>query len=130
MQAKILSQFGRSIARPLVVCLSAIVLSSTATPRDDSALQDKSEQTAKARRILAQSRKAIGLETVEPRLWSLRAKARFERFAKYVSVQSPTKVVDKARTLSGRMDIEFVLPDKFRRRVTNRTLSGRKYKST
>lgn len=123
-------QLLNAIARPLSLTLIVAMLAVPASPRDDSSLQEKSEQIAKARNILAAARRAIGLDSAEPRLWSLQAKASFERFAKYVSVQSPTKVVDKARTLSGKVDIEFVLPDKFRRRVTNRTLTGRKYKYT
>lgn len=110
--------------------LGALLVSTPLHSRSVVTGQEKTEQIAKARNILAAARKAIGLESSQGRLWSLQAKASFDRFAKYVSVQSPTKVVDKAKTLSGKLDVEFVLPDKFRRRVTNRTLSGRKYKYT
>ena len=115
----------------MAVCLGLVVLLMCVPLHSGTVVssQEKSDQITKAHAILAAARKAIGLDSSQ-RLWSLQAKASFERFSKYVSVQSPTKVVDKAKTLSGKVDVEFVLPDKFRRRVTNRTVSGRKYKYT
>ncbi len=81
-------------------------------------------EAARAKELIARARAAIGGEAVISRIQTITASARYRRFIKYLSVQSPTKVVEKERTLSGKMKFEFALPDKFRRRVTGETLRG------
>jgi hypothetical protein len=41
-----------------------------------------------------------------------------------VSVQSPTKVEEKEKRLSGKIEVDFVAPDRFRKRVSSTTLRG------
>ena len=47
---------------------------------------------------------------------------RLESFIKYVSVQGPDKIEEKERTLHGKIDLDFALPDRFRRKLTTQTL--------
>ncbi|MGE0127230.1 MAG: hypothetical protein AB7U82_03905 [Blastocatellales bacterium] len=70
------------------------------------------------------ARVAIGGEEALGKIQTLTASAKYNRFIKYVSVQSPGKVEEKRKALSGKMEFEFALPDKFRRRVTGETLRG------
>jgi hypothetical protein len=49
---------------------------------------------------------------------------KLRRFLKYVSVQSPKKVVEKEKTLTGKVEVEFLFPDKFRKKVSGKTLRG------
>ena len=90
------------------------------TPRKDDA------SIARARELLALARKAVGVDALQ-RLQSLSAKLKLRREFKYVSVQSPTKVVEKQESLSGKIEMDFLLPDKFRRRVKSRDWRGFSY---
>jgi hypothetical protein len=73
---------------------------------------------------------AIGGEAGIGKVQTLSAEGKYRRFVRYVSVQSPSKVLEKERTLSGKMEFEFALPGKFRRRVTGETLRGFGYSFT
>src|SRR5262249_21076080 len=65
-----------------------------------------------------------GGEEALSKIQTLTASGKYNRFVKYVSVQSPKKVEEKRKALSGKMEFEFALPDKFRRRMTGETLRG------
>lgn len=102
----------------LLALLPALIRSSesqNSAPRDE---------TARAKELIKLARVAIGGEEALGRIQTLTASARYNRFVKYVSVQSPGKAEEKRKALSGRMEFEFALPDKFRRRVTGETLRG------
>jgi hypothetical protein len=85
---------------------------------------DKAASAARAKGLIRQSREAAGLESPGGGVQTLAFKAKTERFIKYFSVQSPTKVVENDKTLGGRVEAEFWLPDKFRLRTKNDTMSG------
>jgi hypothetical protein len=74
--------------------------------------------------LIKLARAAIGGEEVLNRIQTITATGKYNRFVKYLSVQSPKKVEEKRKALPGKMEFEFALPDKFRRRVTGGTLQG------
>lgn len=75
---------------------------------------------ARARELIQQARAAAGFESVQ----TLTFKAQTSRFIKYFSVQSPTKVVENDKTLSGKIEAELWFPERFRLKMKNDTLSG------
>jgi hypothetical protein len=81
-------------------------------------------EAARAKELIKLARAAIGGEEALGRIQSLTASGKYNRYVKYVSVQSPQKVEEKQRALSGKMEFEFALPDKFRRRVTGENMRG------
>ena len=91
--------------------------------------QDQADQIARARELLRQSREAIGDAQAWEQLQTLSASGRVRRPVKYVSVQSPEKVEEKEKTLNGKVKFDFALPDRYRCRITNATLSGYSYSS-
>lgn len=84
-------------------------------------------ETARAEELIKLARAAIGGEEVLRRIQTITATGKYNRFVKYLSVQSPQKVEEKRKALSGKMKFEFALPDKFRRRVTGARLRGFDY---
>lgn len=83
-----------------------------------------------ANELIRQARIAVGGEEALRSLTSLSISARLHRFVKYVFVKSPTEVEEREKTLSGRVSIEFLLPDRYRRNVSTSTLIGTKYSYT
>src|SRR5262245_47405888 len=81
-------------------------------------------EAARAKELIKLARAAIGGEEALSKIQTLTASGKYNRFVKYVSVQSPKKVEEKRKALSGKMEFEFALPDKFRRRMTGETLRG------
>jgi hypothetical protein len=79
---------------------------------------------ARAGELIQRAREAMGGRDGLAGIQTVRASGRFQRIVKYASVQSPVKVVEKERRLSGRVEIEIALPDKFRKRVKGETLGG------
>jgi hypothetical protein len=90
-------------------------------------IQSVREDVARAEELVRLARAAIGGEEALNSIQTLTATGKYNRFVKYVSVQSPRKVVEKQKALSGKMEFAFALPDKFRRRVTGETLRGLGY---
>ena len=91
--------------------------------------QDQAEQIVRAQELLRQSREAIGNAQAWEQLQTVSASGRVRRPMKYVSVQSPEKVEEKEKVLSGKIKVDFALPDRYRCRITNATLSGFSYSS-
>ncbi|MGE3736179.1 MAG: hypothetical protein AB7I31_21300 [Blastocatellales bacterium] len=85
---------------------------------------DEDASAIRARELIKQSRLAAGLEGDGNGIQTLKFTAKSQRFIKYVSVQSPTKVEEKEKTLSGKIQAEFSLPDKFRVKTSSDTLNG------
>jgi len=85
---------------------------------------DEDASAIRARELIKQSRLAAGLEGDGNGIQTLKFTAKSQRFIKYVSVQSPTKVEEKEKTLSGKIQAEFSLPDKFRVKTRSDTLNG------
>ncbi|MBS1788612.1 MAG: hypothetical protein JST85_12865 [Acidobacteria bacterium] len=86
--------------------------------------QQPKPESVRVQELIRQARIAAGFETSEGGIQSLSFKAKTERFVKYFSVQSPTKVVENDKTLGGKVEVEFSLPDKFRVKTKSDTLSG------
>ena len=81
----------------------------------------------KAEELIKLARAAIGGEEVLSKIQTITATGKYNRFLKYVSVQSSKKVEEKQQALPGKMELEFALPDKFRRRITASRLRGFDY---
>jgi hypothetical protein len=92
--------------------------------------QDKAASAARAKELLRQARVAAGIETASGMVQTLSFSAKSQRFLKYISVQSPTKVEEKEKTLGGKIEAECWLPDKFRLKRKVSTLSGFGYSYT
>jgi hypothetical protein len=104
-------------------------LMSTESARSQSNTQNAASQneTIRARELIKLARASIGGEEILSRIQTITATGKYNRFVKYTSVQSPKKVEQKQKTLPGKMEFEFSLPDKFRRRVTGARLRGFDY---
>jgi hypothetical protein len=84
-------------------------------------------ETARAEELIKLARAAIGGEEVLSGIRTITARGKYNRFVKYLSVQSPKKVEEKQKALPGKMEFDFALPGKFRRRVTASRLRGFDY---
>jgi hypothetical protein len=101
----------------------------TQNPQPNIAVDDKTgaqrvAQAARAQELLKRARFALGGEESLTRIHTLSVSGKLQRYIKYVSIQSPTKVVEKEKTLPGKIEVEFLLPDKFRKRVSGKTMRG------
>jgi hypothetical protein len=85
---------------------------------------DEQAKLARGQSLLKQARAALGGEAAFEKLQTLSVGLKVQRFVKYVSVQGPEKVVEKERTLSGKIKLEFLLPDKFRRKFSVETFNS------
>lgn len=106
------------IALALVLALAG----GSALPQDSDA-----EQSVRALELMKKARTTIGGEAALHNLHSLSAKGKLRRFVTYVSVQGPDKIEEKQKTLGGKVEFDFQLPDKFRRRVKGSSLIGWDY---
>jgi hypothetical protein len=84
-------------------------------------------ETVRAEELIKLARAAIGGEEVLSKIQTITATGKYSSFVKYLSVQSPQKVEEKQKALPGKMEFEFALPDKFRRRITASRLRGFDY---
>jgi hypothetical protein len=114
---------------PLAAALALALAGSLAVGLQAPA-QNQTAQAAHARELLRKARLAIGGEMGLSQVRSFSASGKLRRFVKYVSVQSPTKVVEKQKTLSDKFEFDFLLPDKFRKRASVSTLTGYGYSYT
>jgi hypothetical protein len=89
-----------------------------------SSKPDDAANLARALELLKRARAAAGIETVSSGIQTLSFKGKSQRFSKYISVQSPTKVEEKEKTLSGKIEADCWLPDKFRLKTKGETLVG------
>src|SRR5215831_4188375 len=119
----------RRMIGPKIIVLFALLLacSEGAEPQSHSQNPAPQDNAARAKELIKLARAAIGGEEALNSIQTLTASGKYNRFVKYVSVQSPRKVVEKQKSLSGKMEFAFALPDKFRRRVTGETLRGLRY---
>src|SRR5262249_38368809 len=116
----------RRMIGPKIIVQFALLLacSEGAEPQSHSQNPAPRDNAARAKELIKLSRAAIGGEEALGRIQTLTASGKYNRFVKYVSVQSPHKVEEKQKALSGKMEFEFALPDKFRRRVKGERLRG------
>lgn len=88
---------------------------------DDAAALNRQERAAT---MLARARRAAG--EAKPR--TLRARGRSRRIVKYIAVKSPTKIEERERELTGKFELDFLLPDRFRVWMKGQTLGGYGFK--
>jgi len=111
----------------LFLVIPPLASSESVQPQPHSQNSASQNETARAEELIKLARAAIGGEEVLSRIQTITARGKYYRFVKYLSVQSPKKVEEKQRALSGKMQFEFALPDKFRRHVTGERLRGFDY---
>ena len=119
----------RQMFGPQIIVLLTLLLSFSEGAEPQSHSQDPAtlDDAARAKELIKLSRAAIGGEEALSRIQTLTATGKYNRFVKYVSVQSPRKIEEKQKALSGKIKFEFALPDKFRRRVKGERLRGLDY---
>lgn len=108
-----------------------VILAVLAAAADFPAAQnsdEKPEAAERARELIGRSRTALGLKEATSSVNSIYATGKSRRVINYVSVQSPKKVEEKRKELSGKIEVEFLRPDKFRRKVSGTMLNGDSYK--
>ncbi|HZS06997.1 MAG TPA: hypothetical protein VFD58_19330 [Blastocatellia bacterium] len=108
--------------RPVLVC-ALVLLGSLATLAQDH-VPDKAALSARAQELLRQSRMALGGEDALGKVQSLSASGKLRQFMKYAVVTSPTEVRDREKTVSGKVEVDFLFPDRFRKQVSSSTLTG------
>src|SRR5262249_57297351 len=115
---------ARQFALRLPMLLVLLLLLFTESAQSQSNPQNTASQNeiARAEELIKLARAAIGGEEVLGGIRTITATGKYNRFVKYLSVQSPKKVEEKQKALPGKMEFEFALPDKFRRRVTASSL--------
>lgn len=100
----------------------------TQDPAHIKPLNDKGDEKAarieQASRLIKEARAALGGEEALRKVQTLSTSGRFKNFVKYVSVESPKKVVEKEKKLSGKVGIDFLMPDRFRRQWSGQTFRG------
>lgn len=119
---KLSIKWVRALASALIVTVLVGVVATQSVMNISDPV--KLASAARAKGLIRQSREAAGFESPAGGVQTLAFKAQTERFIKYFSVQSPTKVVETDKKLSGKIDAEFSMPDKFRLRTKTGTLSG------
>ena len=85
---------------------------------EDRAKSERAEELVKLARV------ALGGEEALGSVQTLAVSAKLRRPIKYVSVQSPKKVVEKEKVLSGKVELDFLMPDRFRKRTSGERLIG------
>jgi hypothetical protein len=112
---------------PILLVLLLLLFSESAQSQSNSQSSGPMDEAARAKELIKLARAAIGGEEALSRIQTITATGKYNRFVKYLSVQSPKKVEEKRKALPGKMEFEFALPDKFRRRVTGARLQGFDY---
>jgi hypothetical protein len=83
-------------------------------------LDDERGRAERGQALIEKARQALGVANLQ----TLSVRARLQRFVKYVSVQSPTKVEEKEKVIGGKIELDFALPGQFRKRLASKTLYG------
>lgn len=103
------------------VLATAFVLALCAQHNLTIRADDEAGSSARVQELLTQARAALGGEAQLNRIHSLSVSAKYHRPVSYVLV-SYKKVEEKEKKLSGKMEFDFVAPDKFRRKESGETL--------
>jgi hypothetical protein len=98
-------------------------VSSQNAVRDQGPVTDKSSR-ARAVELIAQARRAAGIDLAAGLPRTLSASGKSRRLIRYLSVRSPNTVEDRERELSGKFELDFAPPDRFRMRMKGATLGG------
>lgn len=99
------------------------VIAQVNKPAHSTSSEDERVRAERALTLVQRAHRALGGTALE-NLQTLSVKAKLQRFIKYYSVQGPTKVVEKEKTIGGKVELDFVLPGQFRKRLASQTLSG------
>ncbi len=113
-----------------IVFASALIISpaETGVSMNQTKQMDKEREAAAcAEDLMAEARKATCDTGALQDIKSLSASCQLRRHVKYISVQSQTKIEEREKIINGKAIIEFLFPDKFRKRVTTSTLLGYRY---
>lgn len=78
----------------------------------------------RAAEIVRLARERIGTDPARNGQRTFSASGKSRRYIRYLSVQSPTRVVEKQKVLNGKLEMDFALPDRFRLRIRGATLTG------
>jgi hypothetical protein len=84
----------------------------------------KGASRARAVELIAAARRAAGIDLAAGHPKTISASGKSRRTIRYLSVQSPTRVEDRQRELSGKFEFDFAPPDRFRLRMKGGTLGG------
>ncbi len=90
----------------------------------------EAEGAARAKELISKARQALGGDEALSRIMTLSVHGKLRRLVKYASVQSPKKVVEKQATLSGKLEVNFLMPDRYRKRASGEMLRGFGYNYT
>ncbi len=116
---------SRMVDHKIIVLFALLLICSSGAEAQSSSYETPpQDDVSRARELIRLSRASIGGEEILSRIQTITASGKYNRFVKYISVQSPRKIEEKQKALSGKMEFEFSLPDKFRRRVTGERLRG------
>src|SRR5262245_55268390 len=107
--------------------LLLLIFSESAQSQSNPQNSASQNETARAEELIKLARAAIGGEEVLGGIRTITATGKYNRFVKYLSVQSPKKVEEKQKALPGKMEFAFALPDKVRRRGTASSRRGFDY---
>lgn len=105
--------FAMATASALAICLYNVIQ----IRADDAAARS----SARVQELLRQAREALGGEAALEGVRTLSAAARYYRPTRYVLV-SYKKIEEKEKKLSGKMEFDYIAPDRFRRRESGETL--------
>jgi hypothetical protein len=100
-----------------IVSVLAICLYTVRQIRAD----EMADSSARVQELLRQAREALGGEAALEGVRALSASARYYRPTRYVLV-SYKKIEEKEKRLSGKMEFDYVAPDRFRRKESGETL--------
>lgn len=114
----------------IIIPVIALIALATNFAFAQKATEGPTADPERARELIDASRAALGLKSTESDVQSIHARGKLKRLIRYVSVQSPKVVEDKEKELPGRIEIEYLFPDKFRRKVSGRALNGEGYSFT
>jgi hypothetical protein len=121
------------VAGIMLACLLAVLVVPAGGALEQAAPERDKYDAAKAvraRELIRQARTAAGGEQALQSVTSLSATGQLRRFVKYVYIKSPTRVEEREKVLKGKISIEFLLPDKYRKSVSTSTLLETKYSYT
>ncbi len=105
------------------VFMAVVIIATLGEPQPSAAstnVQSDTQAKKRASEVLNESRHATGLQNLN----TFYASGKSRRIIRYFSVQSPTRVVEKEKILSGKVRMDFALPDKFRLQIKGSTLGG------
>jgi hypothetical protein len=109
--------FAMAVVSALAICLHTVI---------QIRADDAAQSSARVQELLRQAREALGGEAKLSAVHSLSVSAKYHRPTRYVLV-SHKKVEEKEKKLSGKMEFDYLVPDRFRRKESGATLRDFSY---